>query len=287
MSIKNKLAFLLLAFFLIGINNNSIFAQDSEKSLTELSAKFNSQNSSKSLIATITFDKDGEATPLINGEIGFYSTLGKEPVLLGKSKTNGTGKAILELNSDINNLKNDTGLMAFKAVYEGNDKTEASEFEFVGMDVIIELDYQLVDSVKTIMGTAYALNKKGEKVNLSGFEIAFFTPSLFGMLSIGAGYLEDGACTLNFPKKLPGDSAGNIEVYAKIIDNEIYGNIAYSKVCNWAKKHAKFIPQHRKLWTSDPPLWMIITLFILIFGVWSHYMFIFYKMWKIHKAGKQ
>lgn len=286
MSIKNNIAFLLLAFFLIGINMKSTFAQDSEKSMTELSAKFNNQNTAKSLIASITFDKDGEATPLINGEIGFYSTIGKEPILLGKVKTNGAGKAMFELPSDINNLKNDTGLMSFKALYDGDETYEATEVEFVGMDVVIELDFQLVDSVKTIMGTAYVLSKNGEKINLSGFEIAFYTPSLFGMLSIGAGYLEDGACTLNFPKKLPGDSVGNIEVYAKIIDNEIYGNIAYSKVCNWAKKHAKFIPQHRKLWTSDPPLWMIITLFILIFGVWSHYSFIFYKMWRIHKDGK-
>jgi hypothetical protein len=56
----------------------------------------------------------------------------------------------------------------------------------------------------------------------------------------------------------------------------------------WAiPKH--LIPQERptrELWTPVAPLWMIITLVILLAGVWAHYVYAVIQMIRIKQSSK-
>ena len=102
--------------------------------------------------------------------------------------------------------------------------------------------------------------------NLNG-NIYFFTPSLFGLLPIGEGWIEGGECYIDFPTDFPGDESGNMLIVAKIMENELYGEVISENLIDWAKiKNSKEFDTG-KLWTSDPPLWMIIALFCLLGGV--------------------
>lgn len=286
--LKIKTSLLLLFALLVAFSVTT-----KSQTATELTSKFVSKNSGHYINCKLLYDKEGDMIPLANAVIDIAYFNGKEFASITKIKTDAAGMASLELKDALTNFKNDTGLMQFKSSFEQFEDFDPASVEFNGMEVKIDLNFELRENpddslkkIKTIVGKAYAIGKNQEEIPLNGFDISFFTPSLFGLLPIGTGFLEEGLCELKFPKKLPGDSLGRIEVYARIIDNEIYGDVEFSQICDFAKKHTHFVNQHGKLWTTDPPLWMVITLFILIFGVWSHYFYIFVKMRKIFKMGK-
>jgi hypothetical protein len=71
---------------------------------------------------------------------------------------------------------------------------------------------------------------------------------------------------------------------AKLDENEMYGNLEASVVQKWGIPVSdKIQDQPRALWSSHPPLWMLITFFILMAVVWGHYIVIVYQLIKLRK----
>ena len=93
---------------------------------------------------------------------------------------------------------------------------------------------------------------------------------------------------IDFPPSLIGDSLGNILVIARPEDHYDYGNVEVSAEINWAipKKLLSAEGPVRKLWTPIAPLWMIITLIIMLSGVWGHYIYAIIQLVKIKRSKK-
>ncbi|MEI6750751.1 MAG: hypothetical protein WCM93_16465, partial [Bacteroidota bacterium] len=84
-----------------------------------------------------------------------------------------------------------------------------------------------------------------------------------------------------------GDSIGNLTVIAQIEENDIYGNVRGEAKINWGlpKRLINAEKPTGELWTPIAPLWMIITLIIMLVGVWSHYAYTVIQLYKIKKIG--
>jgi len=60
-------------------------------------------------------------------------------------------------------------------------------------------------------------------------------------------------------------------------------------VINWGvhKQYYKAEVPSGKLWTPIAPLWMIITLIIMLAGVWAHYFYAVYELIMIKRLSKK
>jgi len=254
---------------------------------TEISIIFENSAVEKSITANLTFDNDEEIKSLDDFELDLYYK--KQDILtkINTSTTNNKGEAVFTLPADITIYMEEDGTINFIVMYKGNNTYNKSESNLSIKDVEMTVRFSLIDSVKSIIADVFEINPSGHKIPVSEMEVYFYTPSLFGLLPIGEGWLEEGECYIDFPVDLPGDESGNINVIAKIIESEYYSNVTSENRSNWAMATTAEESETGKLWTADPPVWMIIALFCLLGAVWSHYYFVYYKMYRIKKAGKK
>jgi hypothetical protein len=61
---------------------------------------------------------------------------------------------------------------------------------------------------------------------------------------------------------------------ARFTEHPVFGTVERRITEKWGIPTSYSVPAvHRALWTKTPPMWMIITLSVLLTGVWGHYMF--------------
>jgi hypothetical protein len=116
--------------------------------------------------------------------------------------------------------------------------------------------------------------------------IGIFVKRMFLPLKVGEGTTDDnGEATIEFPNNLPGDDQGRLTVLAKLDESELYGNLEASVVVpGWGIPVSnKIEDQPRALWSSHPPLWMLITFIVLMLAVWGHYIVIVYELFRLRK----
>lgn len=102
----------------------------------------------------------------------------------------------------------------------------------------------LVDSVNKLTVSAYTLTENGNKEPLRDEVVSFYIPRMFSMLKI----------------------------IARLEDHSDFGNVEKYEIRNRGKKADKLSFIHRALWTAVAPIWMIITLTIMLTGVWAYYL---------------
>jgi hypothetical protein len=61
---------------------------------------------------------------------------------------------------------------------------------------------------------------------------------------------------------------------ARFLEHPSFGTVERKVTEKWGTVNSFSVPViHRALWTKTAPMWMIITLSVLLTGVWGHYMF--------------
>jgi hypothetical protein len=211
--------------------------------------------------------------PLPGMEISFYSDAGKKELLTsGITDDKGIAKFII---GDATKLSvNGEGLWTFSSEFKGNDTIEAGKSEITIKDVKLEMTLSEADSIKTITLKAVSV-EKGKEVPVSGEVVKIYIPRMFSLLPVGEATLnETGAASIEFPADLPGDTVGNITIISRFEEHPAFGNVERRIVQKWGVPTKYLVPStHRALWTKTPPRWMIITLSVLLAGVWGHYLF--------------
>jgi hypothetical protein len=104
-------------------------------------------------------------------------------------------------------------------------------------------------------------------------------------MKIGEGSTdENGELSVEVPAGIPGDPKGNITLLAKLDESETYGNLEASVAQAWGKPVSnRTEDQPRALWSSHPPLWMLITFVVLMVAVWGHYLVIVIQLFRLRK----
>jgi hypothetical protein len=115
--------------------------------------------------------------------------------------------------------------------------------------------------------------------------VGIFVKRLIQPQKLGEGTTdENGEAVVEFPNGIPGDEKGNLTIIGRVDENETYGNLEASSVQPWGVAVSnKSVEQPRALWSSHPPLWMLITFIVLMAAVWGHYIVIVYELFRLRK----
>ena len=151
-----------------------------------------------------------------------------------------------------------------------------------------------VVAVKSISVRAYELGNSKDLSPVEDADVNFYVPRLFSDQLIGEGSIRDGKCSIEFPENIAGDTIGNISLIARIEDHDNYGNVEREiKDFRWGSTQPieedkslmtiEITIPTRALWHTNAPLWMIVTLIILLTGVWSHYFYVIYQLFRMKK----
>ncbi len=241
------------------------------------------------LKAIVSVKHEEGATLLVNAPISFSVKMTETVQVLGKAKTNEQGIAFFKVPAHNRFTRNEVQLITFKAAYEGNDKFTAAEGESALKPAKLSVSFYEEDSVRYVKVEATQLNADGKETPLGPVDITVSVPRMFSMLKLASISLDStGIGTAEFPTNIIGDSLGNLTIVALVEDNEVYGNVQGQATNTWGLHKHLISPDRpsRELWTPIAPLWMIITLIIMLAGVWGHYIYAIVQLILINKSGK-
>ena len=228
---------------------------------------------------------------LANALVRFQASGYKDTKVLGEVKTDSTGKAVLKAAIAMPWPKNKEGMTTYTSVFDAKGKYLVSEQTVAAKPAKIKLEFAEEDSVRYIKVSVIQMDQNGKEIPVGSTSVIVYVPRLFSNLKIGEISLEaNGTGKVEFPSNLVAeDSAGNIRVIAQIEDHDLFGNVRATGKVNWAiPKHLIFAERPtRELWTPIAPLWMIITLVIMLSGVWAHYLYAVIQLLKIRSLARK
>lgn len=235
------------------------------------------------LKAALKAKVNGQFIKLYKMKLTFFRVLNEEVQELGTAITDGAGKAVFNVKADTLKPGAD-GKLQFKVVLAGNKTMEAAEelvsFKRARLEITpVKEDSLLSVQVKLVdIGT-------GEEVPVKEATVGIFVKRMFLPLKVGEGTTDEtGSATVEFPNKLPGDAKGNLTLIGRLDENETYGNLEVSVVQPWGVPVSdKLEEQPRALWSTHPPIWMLITFIVLMATVWGHYVVIIYELFRLRK----
>jgi len=248
-----------------------------------------SQQDSITLTATLLIKRGDFTYSLQNVPVEFIVTGETLNQTVGKAFTNQDGNAKIAF-SHKGYPADKNGMINYLARFTGTGKYPAAEATFTAKPASLKLFFSIEDSIKTLKVTATQKNAKGEEIPIPKETVMIYVPRLFSLLKIGEISLdESGTGTLEFPKEIVGDTLGNLIVMAKIEENDIFGFVEGKNTINWGvpKQYYTAEVPSRELWTPIAPMWMIITLIIMLLGVWAHYVYAVYELIMIKRLSKK
>ena len=226
---------------------------------------------------------NGTLTKLAGLKIEFTIGADTSAKILGEAITDSKGVAIFTCNPD--QLTTDKeGKLNFKASFAGKDSIESAEEMIVVKRGRLEITPVKEDSLFTAKVKLVDLST-GTEMPVDSTTLGVYVKRLFSALKLGEGTTDaTGETTLEIPNDLPGDAKGNLTLLARLDENETYGNLEASVVQQWGtpvSDEVKELP--RALWSSHPPIWMLITFIILVTAVWGHYIVIIFELFRLRK----
>lgn len=206
---------------------------------------------------------------------------------IGSVITDRNGKCVF--NVDATKLKTDAeGKLHFKASFAGKSGKkmglDVAEGEVTFTRARLEITPVKEDSLLTVKVKLISIGT-GVDTPVKETVVGIYVKRSFLPLKIGEGTTdESGEAIVEIPQNLPGDDKGNITLMAKLDENEQFGNLEASVPQPWGTKVSFAIQEApRALWSSHPPMWMLITFIVLMVVVWGHYIIIVYEMFRLKK----
>jgi hypothetical protein len=275
---------LTVLILLAAVCNSSAFAiQETKISPYMLFTYLKDTDSRKILQVRMTNITQTGEKPLPGLKIGFYNNEN----LLGEAVTDASGNAAYIIGGTDTLIKGEDGSWFFTAVFDGDSITDATTGELSILDVDIEMKLSEEEGERIVTLTATAPSADG-RVPVKGEEIGVYVPRMFSLLPVSTGMLdENGVFLAKFPANIPGDSLGNLTVIGRFNENYSFGSIEKREVIAWGTKAEKSAPVYRSLWSTLAPKWMVVTLAIMLLGVWGHYTLVVINLIRIRKESRK
>lgn len=291
---RNKFKYPFITSFVIIVLFSSIsLGQEIDVNKYKMIFNFNTEKQAdNSRLLEVSFiarnKKDRkDVMPIYNAEIKFLNILNEEEVILGSSYTSKEGIAQLTLPENYNYLIDDDGNINLSAQFERTDALDEEAAEISVKNLHLELNLVEIDSVKTVLVSAFTTSKLGEKIIAEDVEINFYVQGMLSKMLIEEGFISNGEYKFKFPTDIPGDTNGDLLVYSMIIDHDEYWNVTQNKNVNWGVFHKNIVEEKNTLWSAVAPLWMYTVLTIMLVGVWANYAYTIIHLFKIKKEGKK
>lgn len=244
-------------------------------------------DSSVDLKATVKAKVEGKMRKLYGLKAEFYMLSDTAETAVGTVVTDRNGFAILNIKAG-QVVTNTDGTLHFKVKVGGPKNLEAGEGEVTVKRAMLVLTPVKEDKLLSVQLKLVDLST-GEEKPVPETAVGIFVKRSFYPLKLGEGNTDaNGEATVEIPGNLPGDPLGNITLLAKLDENETYGYLETSSTQKWGVPVSNRIEdQPRALWSSHPPLWMLITFIILMAAVWGHYIVIVYELFRLRKEQPQ
>jgi hypothetical protein len=153
----------------------------------------------------------------------------------------------------------------------------------------VQIDFRYDSIAHRISLMAYSVIKK-DTTRLKGSDELLFVKRYFGSLQIGQAVKinDKGIAAFDFPKTLPGDKTGIVELEARINDDK-YGEIILSKKLKIGVPiYRPPLNEKRAIWNiqSKAPIWLMFTYFSIVAGVWITIGYIVFNIYRIKQLSK-
>jgi len=223
--------------------------------------------------------------PVHQAEVVFLNTLEDEQIVLGKVNTDETGTAQLTLTSDQKYLTDEEGYIEFIARFEGTKEIKKKEADLKVKDLFLEIQAEEIDSVKTVLVRAFALDSTNQRVPQDDVDLRILVRGMLSDFIVEEGSTEDGTFEIEFPNDIPGDVNGDFTMVAFVEDSDDYGNVEYTLDSDWGVFDDIPQKENNELWTEVAPMWMYVILTIMLVGVWANYLYTIINIRKIKRLG--
>jgi len=299
-SFLGKINQLQIIILLMLVCHAGAFSQNNSKEKkirVRMNLTYQNAEKSKSLTASLYYIEDRVRNPVINEMVTFYLGDISENIVLDSLSTDENGEATLLFEEDPKFTVDEDRLFHISVNFNGNKIYSGVSSDISIKDITMELFLSEINSAKMISVRAYELGNNKEIVPVEDADVNFYVPRLFSNQLIGEGNISEGKCSIEFPENLAGDTIGNISLIARIEGHKFYGNVERQiKDFRWGTTQPieedkslmtiEITIPTRALWHTNAPLWMIVTLIILLTGVWSHYFYVIFQLFKLNRISK-
>ena len=227
---------------------------------------------------------------LENAEIGFSLSNGTSVKNLGTVKADYEGSAMLKVPVKSGLLRDKEGKTTYTANFSGKGNYPATSASITAKLAQIQLSFSKEDSIHTIHVKVTQTEGNNEIKPVPKESVIIYVPRMLSYLKIGEITLdENGTGSVEYTGGLVGDSLGNLLVVAKIEENDNFGTVMGQSKVSWGIPKQYYLAERpaRELWTPIAPVWMIITLIVMLAGVWGHYIFAVIQLIIIKRQSRQ
>jgi hypothetical protein len=289
------LILILLPLLISSGFTKSVYALAKQDSVTVLNPSLNLlyeciSSDTVKLTANLSVRKEDGIVVLENAKIQFKAYSGSKEMSLGNVTTDPDGNAVTLISAKPGLPTDRDGKTTYSASFTGTSKYAPASSSVTAKRAKINVTFSQQDSVRNIHLKALQVEWNGEEKPLSKQTVNVYIPRLFSLLKIGEAELDaNGEAFVEFPQKLVGDSLGNLLIIAKIEENDLFGTVKGEASVTWGipKQYYTAEKPSRELWTPVAPIWMIITLIIMLTGVWAHYLYAVFQMIMIKRHSMQ
>ena len=125
---------------------------------------------------------------------------------------------------------------------------------------------------------------------VQGAEVKLFAKRYFGNLLIDEPRNTDiqGKVVFNFPKDLPGDSTGFVQIIARLSDETAYGDAGIdTSLAIGVPTYRPPLNEPRAMWNivQKTPIWLLLTYSFTVLAVWGFIFYVLIQIRAIFKAG--
>ena len=125
---------------------------------------------------------------------------------------------------------------------------------------------------------------------VAGAEVKLFAKRYFGNLLIDEARSTNaqGIAVFNFPKDLPGDSAGFVQLIAKFSDEAAFGESkADTTLAIGVPTYRPPLNEQRAMWNvvQKTPIWLLLAYSFTVLAVWGFIIYVVFQIRAIYKAG--
>ncbi|GAB7088573.1 c-type cytochrome [Marinifilum fragile] len=186
-------------------------------------------------------------------------------------------------------------VITFLRSFDKNKKERQQVAEIKNPEVTdVKLELKVNEAEKNMSAKLSGVTKTGKRVGLQGIEMSFLVKRSFGFLDVSGEdpYTnEKGDVQIQFPKDLPGDREGQVNMLVKVTDDAFYGKLEEARVVTLGVPTDPVNPlDERAMWgtRANAPIWIIVTFVGGVVGIWSVIFLVLFQMIKLPKlASKQ
>lgn len=265
---------------------------ESGKAATSLELVYTEANNRSKILSATVKTKVGKAYQGVKGvSVSFYQQEAVPEQLLGTVASNDKGLAVFVVPDG--KLADTSSEYTFVAAFENDERFEDNLEEITVAESDFNMTLAEADSTRQVFISLQAVDAEGNLTPVAETEVYLYVQRMFGLLPLSDDPEttdENGEVTVEFPAGIPGDTAGNLIIVAKIEGHETFGNVEFHRKVNWG------VPlvidpdrDKRQLWSSraNAPLYLIFMVNAMLIGIWGVILYLVYKIFQIRKIGRQ